>query len=435
MSGGTTQSATVSGQVTDDPKVGGFKAGVEGATVTAVSVDSDGSTIDLEGEATTNPDGTYTVDLEGDGAQGIVLLEAENPSTDFTSKVLVKVDGEGSVQAPPMTEETTAEAAVYLEGETQDGNNEDDSDADGSDGDDDDGDDSDDSDDADDTEREDADGEDEEGMTLADVAVHVDAELAAEIMSGSTSPSNVAQAIVNGVAAEAAFIAQSNSDVDVESVEEEKEQAYLSLQSDLVAAADVSERADAKDAFEERMASVHSRAGATVHAQAKLRQAATTTAIERASNLSSAAQAELRQKAELLRAYATAASNEARFEAAGAARASVTALEDARATLVNDIRASATASASAIEDAKATYQTEVKTAMEDGLGVTGTAVTSAEESIAGSLSTLQSAVSADAQTTAQAYVTFYGTAESTAASSFATNATVAARVLVLTGAF
>lgn len=427
-----TQSATVSGQVTNSPKATRAKDGVEGATVTAVSVDNDGSTIDLDGEATTNADGTFDVDLEGDGAQGIVLLTAEDESSDFTAKVLVKVDGEGAVQAPPMTAETTAEAAVYLEGETQDGANEDD--ADGGDSDDDDGDDSDDS-DSDDEVREDADGEDEQGMTVADVAAYVDAELAAQINGGAVSASNVAQAIVNGVDAEAAFIAQSNGAVTFDGVEEEKESAYLALQSDLVAAADADARADAKDAFEARMADVHARAGATVETQAKIRQAATTTAIKRAANLSTAAQSELRQKAEILRADATAQANEARFEAAGAASASVTALEDARVALLADIRANADASVSAIEDAKATYVSVVKAEMENGLNATSNTITAAEESISATLSTLQTTVNDDPQTTTQAYATFYANAETTAESTFTTNATASAKVLVLTEAF
>jgi heme exporter protein D len=416
-----TQSTQVSGRVTDNSKSAQSgattaarmaKAGVEGATVTAVSVAADGSTTQLEGEATTSANGSFTLDAEGEGANGIVIVTAESGG-DVVGRTVVKVDGRSSVQAAPMTGETTAEAAVYLEAEARD-----DSDEDGSDGD-------------------DSDGEDEHGTTTADVAAHVDAELAAEINSGATSSSEVAAAIVSSVRAKQKFMAEAETDVEVSAVAEAKESTYLALQSSLAAASSVEARTQAKQVFEEAMADVHAAAGASAEMQAKIRQAATTVAIESAAQLSGNASAELRQKAEILRAVATAKANEARFEAAGASEASVQALADARAQLVADIRANGEASVSAIEDAKATYRSEVESAVEAGLDVSSTAYVSATTAIEAALSTLKSTVTASAEATASAYATFFANAESAAASALEgnANAQAAAKVIVMTEVF
>ncbi|PEN14188.1 hypothetical protein CRI94_03870 [Longibacter salinarum] len=417
--------ATISGQATTSAKAS--KASVEGATVTAVSVTSDGDTDELEGETTTNADGSFELDVEGTGARGIVIVTAEKASADFEQKAIVKVDGRSNVQSAVLTNETTAEANVYVQAENEDSDGED-----GNDGDDSDGDSDTESGDTD----EDANGEDEQGVTSADVVAHVDAELAAEINSGATSPQAVAKAIAGGILAEAEFFAQSQSSVAMETVEEEKEALFLQLQSDLNAAANAEERAAAKDAFEESYANVFVAVGVTAETQAKARQAATSTIMKRATALSAAAKAEVKQKAELFQAFATGAANEARFQAAGATQASITALQDAQAALVADIRASATASVTGINNAKATYESDVRTAIESGFSTTATTIATAEDAFATSLQTLLSALDTDPSNTANAYVTFYGSAETSAETAFSsagvTNAEAAGDVLVLT---
>lgn len=85
--------------------------------MTASSVSADGSTSSLEGEATTETDGTFTLEAVGEGARGMVHLDADG-SSDYSSSTLVMVDGRSEVEAQPLTAETKAEAAakalVYL---------------------------------------------------------------------------------------------------------------------------------------------------------------------------------------------------------------------------------------------------------------------------------------------------------------------------------
>lgn len=419
--------AEISGQATTSAKAA--KADVEGATVTAVSVTSDGDTDELDGETTTNANGTFELNVEGTGARGIVIVTAEKPETDFEQSAIVKVNGQSSAQSAVLTRETTAEASVYLEAEQEDndaesGDSDDDSDgdSDGEDGDTD----------------EDAEGEDEEAVTAADVVAHVDAELAADINSGSTDAQAVAKAITGGVLAEEAFFTQTQSAITMNTVEEEKETLFLQLQSDLSNAENEQAREDATEAFEESYADVYVTVGAAAETQAKVRQAATSTVLQRAAGLSTEAQAEVKQKTELFQGLATATANEARFEARGATASSITALQEARTRFAASVRANATARADAIEQAKDDYAATVQEQIAAGLNTTAAVVTTAEESFGTALQTLNNGLDTDPTNTADAYVTFYGSAESSAQTSFeaagVTEAEAAADVLVLTQA-
>lgn len=126
--GGNT--TTVSGTVTDNNSSGSSSSnvattkassqdGVEGATVTAVSVGADGSTQTLEGTATTDASGEFTITVEGEGASNVIRLNAEGDNG-FSSSVIVQVDGQGQVEAQPMTAETAAEANVYVAAKSED---------------------------------------------------------------------------------------------------------------------------------------------------------------------------------------------------------------------------------------------------------------------------------------------------------------------------
>ena len=123
------ESTTVSGTVTDNnssgsnsPSTASSKAssqdGVEGATVTAVSVGADGTTRALDGEATTNASGEFTITVEGAGASDVIRLNADGDN-DFSSSVIVQTDGQNQVDAQPMTAETAAEANVYVEAKSE----------------------------------------------------------------------------------------------------------------------------------------------------------------------------------------------------------------------------------------------------------------------------------------------------------------------------
>lgn len=417
---GSAETATISGQVTDQSGAGssqgvtnGMKstaAGIEGATVTAVNVHADGSTNTLKGEATTDADGSFTLEVEGESISDVVLVQAEESSANFSSSALVKLDGQSDVEAQPITAETKAEAAVYLEAEARDGD------------------------------QEEEENPESGGVMLADVAMHVDAKTAADINAGSTAEADVAAAIRNAVRAEAQYMSSTDADVDAQALAEAKASAFAELQSNLAAAADASARADAEETFEATMANLLVEAGASAETQAKTRQSSTTvmTEFSASADVSSEAAVGLRKQAELLRAYATAKAVEAKFEAEGAAQSSIDALVDARNTLMADIRSAS--SVEAIADVKADYETTVEAQLESELDVDSTLRTTVEGSIEASVTALNEAVAAvsmkssdAAQAVVDAYTTFYADAESAAESSLSSNAhaEAAATIIVL----
>lgn len=400
----STESATVSGQATDEQAADGSKASkaaVEGATVTAVSVHADGTTTALDGEATTDANGAFTIDIEGEGASGIVRLDASGEG-DYSSSVIVLVNGQSEVNAQPMTVETAAEAEVYVEAEGEDGGEESD-----------------------------------EGVTPADVAAYVDANTAAAVEAGATSAADAAMAIRNAVEAEASYHSETNSGVDFDAVADAKSDAYAQLQAELAAASDTEAQASAVESFEATIGSLYAEAGASAQSQAEGRQAGTSLVIEFSAGASSDAELGLRKQAELLRAYATTQANEAVFEAEGAAQTSLDALASAREALFADLR-SAT-SVEAIVEAKGAYEMTVKDELEASFDVNADLIASAETSIEeGALAALETALAnlelllGDAiGATVDAYTTFYTDARSAAETALESSADAEACATVI----
>lgn len=412
------ESATVSGMVTDNnssssgsartaASTSSSRGGVEGATVTAVSVGADGTTRPLDGEATTDTNGEFTITVEGEGASNVVRLNAEGEN-DFSSSVIVDVDGRGQVEAQPMTVETKGEADVYVE----------------------------------------AKGEDEasrhdEGVTAADVAFYVNADAAADINAGQTPAAEVAAAVASSVEAEN----QANSEAEggADAIAEAKTTLYGDLQSSLATASSADARAQAVTEFEDGMANLYAEAGASEESEAESRQTSTSIMIEFSAEASSDAGVALRRQAELLRAEATARAEEAIFEAQGASSATMDALVNARQQLTADIRTAT--SINAMVEAHSTYQAEVKTQMEGVFEVSADAISSAESEIAGNVDALFSALAdiggvlkSAAEVAINSYSTFYADAQAAAQASFESEvdsdatAEAAARALVFVSA-
>jgi hypothetical protein len=178
--------------------------------------------------------------------------------------------------------------------------------------------------------------------------------------------------------------------------------------------------------------------GVSEDTQAKIRQAASSTALEVASSLSATASAEVQQKTVLFRAIATGAANEADVRASGATQGSITGLEDARAAYVAEIRASETADVQAIEDASDQYEADLRAELENGLEISASILSTAVATYDSALQTLANSINNTASQTVQAYSTFYGSAEASASTSLqsagVTEADTAATVLVRTSA-
>lgn len=417
--GGGDNSTTISGRATNNTSSGSSAAhgvsskssqdGVEGATVTAVRVGANGSTTTLAGTATTNANGEFTITLEEENVSNVVMLKAEGEGG-YSSNVIVQVDGQSQVDAQPMTAETAAEAEVYVEAKSED----------------------------------EASSHDD-GVTVADVAVYVNAQAAADINAGQTQAAEVGAAIASSVEAEA----QSNSDTDggasEGAVAEAKANLYADLQSSLATASSAEARAQAVTMFENGMANLYAEADGSAESQARSRQTGTSVMIEFSAEASSDANVGLRKQAELLRAEATARAQEAIFEAEGASDATLDALVSARQQLKTDLRAAT--SVDAMINAHSTYQATVKTQMENTFGLSSNAIATAESKISTNIDALFSALADigglldDAvQAALDAYSSFYTSAQASAKASFQSSldsdetAEAAAKILVFASA-
>ena len=408
------ESTTITGRVTNNGSSGSGTAsatpskaardGVEGATVTAVSVGADGTTRALEGEATTNADGEFTITVEGENISNVVRLNAQGEG-DFSSSVIVMTGGQSQVQTQPMTAETAAEADVYLEAKAEDEAS-----------------------------------SHEEGVTAADVAMYVNADAAADLNAGATQDSKVAAAIASTVKAETQMNAEAEGAASADAVADTKANLYADLQSGLATASSASSRTDVMTTFEDGMANLYVEAGGTAESQARSRQAGTSVMIEFSGTVSSDAALGLRKQAELLRAEATARVEEATFEAEEASNSTINALVQARQQLKTDLRAAS--SIDAIVDANATYEASVKSQMESAFGISAATIAVAETEIEGSLEALSTALAniggtldGAAEAAVSAYNSFYSNAQASAKTSFeattsASTAEAAAKALL-----
>lgn len=383
--------ATIRGQVTDDAGFGKTAGAVEGALVTASGVRARGNLTQLEGQATTDAEGRFALDV--DDASEYVVLTAQKGS--FRTKALVYTAGKARVNAMPMTTESHAEADVYVEARE-------------------------------------ADGGDDEGITAADVALYVTREVAADIASGRTTTAAVAAAIRAAVDAEREYVAEEEGEVPDEEIRKEKREAFLRLQADLAASANTSARSEAVEAFQEAVVQAHAAAGVAAETQAKARQAGRAALVKYSSNITSDARFSLRREAEIVAALATAQAIEAQFEAAGASSARLSALAQARTTLIARLRAAG--SSSAIADAQAEYASDVEAELASEMGVNASLLATASTAIALARTSLDVALTTatSARAVAGAYASFYATAETSAEESLTGTAKAGFGATVLT---
>lgn len=391
------ESKTITGQVTNNSSTGSSTAstthskavrdGVEGATVTAVRVEADGTTRALEGEATTDANGKFTITVEGERIPDVVRLNAEGEG-DFFSSVIVMTGDQNEAQAQPMTAETAAEARVYVDAKADD-------------------------------EASSHSG----GVTAADVAMYVNPNAAADINAGATQSSEVAAAVASTVDAETQMNADLEGAASADAIAETKANLYADLQSGLATASSASNRAKVVTSFENGMANLYVEAGGTAESQARSRQAGTSVMIEFSGTVSSDAALGFRKQAEHLRAEATARAEEAIFEAEGASSSTIDALVQARQQLKTDLQAAS--SIDAMANAKSAYEATVESQMESALEVNAAAISLAETEIEGSLEALFTALGSiggtldgAAEAAVSAYNSFHSNAQASAKASF-----------------
>ena len=401
------ESRQVNGRVTNNQGYGKRAADIEGAAVTASSVRADGSlrSLNVTGQATTNAEGEYSIDVED--ATEVLIVQAQEGS-DFTTRTLVYAGGQSEVDAMPMTIESKNEADVYVEARSE--------------------------------------GEQSNAVTTADVAVYVDQSVAGDIESGATSTAEVAAAIRSASEAEFAYFDEDDEEGDEDSEEfvddviEQEQNAFAELQAELSGQATSSTEAQAAvEAFEEAAANAYLDAGASAETQAKARQSGSAAAVQTSvsADVSSDARLGLKKRAEILAAFATAEAIETSFEAEDASQAQIDALADARTTLIASLRSASNADAMA--EAKADYRSAVEAELAETMGVNAAVITTANAEIDAAaettLDTVLDLVSNVASQVASAYASFYADAEAAAETSLssagASNASLGAQVLVM----
>ncbi len=395
-SSGSETALSITGQVTDDTGFAKNEAAIEGAVVTASEVQSGGSLRALDGEASTDASGRYTLDV-ATSANTMILRAAK---ADFESKVLVESTGSGSVSALPMNAETHAEADVFVETRSNAATT---------------------------------------GVAAADVALFVDSEVAAAISAGNATAAEVAAAITSGKSAERSHADQDPEGFDDDDsrrrVDENRRQSFLALQSRLHAATTASAQSAARRTFEEAFVQAFVDADVDASVQARASHSRKSAIVEAAasSNMSADAQLALRKRAEATVALATTAAIELLLEANGAAQARVDAIAAAGEALYTAVVNAE--SEVAISVAFGNYSAAVETELAAEIGVSAAVLATARAATDAAKVTLQTAIetSVGAAEIADAHVAFFAAAEASATTSLSTssNASLGGEVLAL----
>lgn len=296
-SGGTsagTDDLRVSGVVTDDTasksgsvaaKSGGSAGEVEDAAVTGSEVDDNGTVRPTGDETRTNERGEYL--LESSASTDFMIVTATRG--DFASRVLVDTRVQGTVRAASMTDETSAEADVFVESRRQG----------------------------------------EATVTAADVAAYVTSEVATELRSGTETAARVAVAIGSAERARRTY-ASENGSVDDEKTRREEEEAYREYQASMSGHASASAAAAARTKLESRVAASLSAGGTHVRVRAEADETARAALVAFTANLEARVRFALRRQAELNAAASASAAVEAALRAESQARADAAAAAGAR---------------------------------------------------------------------------------------------------------
>ncbi len=355
------ETTTISGTVNDGNTSKALaksqaKTAVADATISAVAVKEDGSTVELEASTQTDSDGTYELDVERQTKGATIVVQAEKSSTDFSSSVGIQVTDTASTSAHPMTPETHAEAQVAMASNAEAGDAENPAEA------------------------------------LADAAALVDNDVANAILSGDVAPSEISSLAQSMDQTREDYANDAGTEISGQDVAHAEQSAYENLQSALATASDSADRAEALQAFEEGMASAYEEAGASTDLQAEIEQAGTQVALSAidASSLPDAAQRGLERRATVLRSIATGASLEDTFANSGSSEDATNAVAADRDSLVEAVRSAS--SLSEIETARSTFQQEVKSHMETGFNMRPADVQSGFDNLQTSLDALDQAL-------------------------------------------
>jgi trimeric autotransporter adhesin len=386
---------TIQGAVTTQLAHDAEGESVQDATVRSREVRDDGSQRPIEGEATTDAQGQYALVTETTARP--VVVEATWDDQRAAVALEAGAATSSSVQAPPMTGETTAQADVFVEAHAL-----------------------------------------SPLVTVADAAAYVSARTAAAIRQGTTTAAQVGTALAASVQAESRFALHAEggalTQATVNAVRQHRVNAYAQLRTQMHAATTVQARRAAVDAFLETYAAATTGAGVGARQQA---QVALTVfgAAQRFAGAHATAAFATYQRAQLVAATKLAHAVEAEFQSAGAAAARLQALAQARATLLAEIRAATTAQAVAI--AFTNYRATVRTHLIEQTNRPAADIDAALAATTTARAALNTAVlgATTGQAVADAYVTFFAAARQAAQGELIAAAWWSAEVIALLAAF
>jgi hypothetical protein len=387
------RTVVLEGRATTTPGYGKASNDVDGASVTAASVRSNGSLIAHTEEATTDAEGSFELGITAQS--DVVVVMASKSGYEARALTELSAATGSRVRVMPLTMESTAEADVFVETQEQGHSH----------------------------------------VTTADVGLLVNADLASQLQSGASSVSAAASAVGASVAASHEFLIRQgeHSNAVITEARNRQKAAFFQLQSELSAAADASAEVAAMDAFAHAMVNAWADAGIDANTQAKAREAGVSAVVRLATNLSSASRLEVRKQAMYLAALARSLAVEAELEAGGASSATLASLASARVELLAEIRAAA--SANALSEAWSGYRSEAEAGLAATTEFSASQISAAVSAVQSLRSTLDAslATASSARAVAEAHLTFDSAADAALSASLdgSSDVTTAANVLLL----
>lgn len=353
---------------------------VEGVTVAAARVNSDGSVQAITGtETETNASGEFTLHVDVETAQHITVL-AETESGQWTGFLSKKVENGQTFTLKPIDAASTIETEIFT--------------------------------------RLVASGH-ADIVHKADIESVISADNAAVISGNSSAINAYASALTNAAQARAEFIAETaegNADEVMNQIVDLTAEAQFQFESSLATATSSEQRESAFEVFTESIVDAYADAGLDVSSAAKTFEMWGRTFANSASSVSSEIKNDTRTALSTMTAIAVDKAVQAEAEAAGMSETTIQSIVDAGVQLKADIQASGGAE-SEVETAFENYHEEVRNAMESDASVEATVIVSIDSEInaAGGFKSVFNTAIAGTLTSSliiDAYTTFFSSIQS-----------------------
>ncbi|REL38387.1 hypothetical protein DYD21_00055 [Rhodohalobacter sp. SW132] len=378
------QEATIHGSIETNQsqaKAQTSNSNVEGTTVTAARITTDGSFETIAGtETEANASGEFSLQVDVNAANQIVVI-AEHSEGELRGFISAEIENNQSYRLKPLNGESTAETAVFAEIVSV-GN--------------------------------------ADIVWKTDIETVIRPETAAEINAESSASADIATAITNYAEARAEFFFAEAADGDGEAILEQSAdliaEAQFEYETNAEAAADSEDLRAAFKSLIDAKIDAYTEAGAQAGEVATMIHMQKNALHNSISNQSEEIQNSVRASASLYAATAVDFAAQTNAEASGMSETTVSAIADAGADLKTEIEASSGAS-SEIEAAFEAYHEEVRTAMENDSNVEAQVIVDIDAEInsnGGAKFVFENAISGviDANLLGDIYTTFTSSVES-----------------------